>query len=329
MKIISPMTTGNGAYVLHQFLASSIPNYSIQAYSPYLTLFPPLLLTKGKCSRSDIIHTTADYGSVFKNKHTHLVITFHNYVLDAYMRDFSSRLQSVYYKTCLRYFTKVSLKHACAVTAVSHFTAELVKKDLQYPGEVEVIHNGVNTEIFTPLAWPKNSNKTIQVLFSGNLTRRKGADLLPLIADKLSSNIEILYTTGLRASHALPDHPRLRNIGSIPYEDMPKVYQAADILLFPTLREGFGLAAAEAMASGLPVVATDCSALPEIVIKNKGGYLCTPRAVDEFADAINTLADSPSLRKEMGQFNRDKIEQYFSLETMVGQYMNLFNRINV
>jgi len=165
------------------------------------------------------------------------------------------------------------------------------------------------------------------VLFSGNLSSRKGAQWLLPILNKLNSNVTILYTSGLRGEGELANHPRLVNVGRVPYKDMPELYQSADILLFPTVREGFGLAAAEAMACGLPVVATNCSALPELIDNGKGGFLCELGNVDEFASRVNLLADNETLRKEMGGYNRVKIEERFTLNRMIAEYQGLFEKM--
>ncbi len=326
MNIFSPMATGNGAYVVHQALANKIPNYHICGYNPYWTLFLPAL--PFLCRRQgipDIIHTTPDYAAFFKRGKIPLVITFHNFVLDKEAVAHSTLLQRIHYQTDLQFFTQKALFAATVVTAVSQFTAKLVKKELGYRGNVQVIYNGVDTNTFFPKQ--KKETQLIKVLFSGNLTRRKGVDLLPLIAEKFDTNIEILYTTGLRTKKTLPAHPNLKNIGAISYSDMPKVYQDADILLFPTVREGFGLAAAEAMACGLPVVASNCSAIPELIDNAKGGFLCPVGDVKAFAEQINLLADSPKLRHEMGEYNRSKVEKLFTVQRMVNKYRELFEEV--
>ena len=228
-------------------------------------------------------------------------------------------------QTC-GFFTRKALSAATVVTAVSQFTAKLVKKELGYRGNVQVIYNGVDINTFFPKQ--KKETELTKVLFSGNLTRRKGVDLLPLIADKLNANIKILYTTGLRTKKTLPAHPNLKNIGAISYSYMPKVYQDADILLFPTVREGFGLAAAEAMACGLPVVASNCSAIPELIDNGKGGFLCPVGDVNAFAEKINLLAGSPKIRREMGEYNRWKVEKYFTVRQMVKKYEELFEEVS-
>lgn len=322
------MATGNGAYIIHQILGNKIPNYHICGYNPYWTLCPPAL--PFLCRRQgipDIIHTTPDYAGFFYRKSIPLVITFHNYVLDRWMRPYSSWLQRIHYTTDLKLFTRLALKKAHTITAVSQFTARLVQQDLKKTFPVRVIYNGVDTNKFTPASTYDSSPKEIQVLFSGNLTRRKGAHWLPLIAKRLKKNIRIYYTQGLRTKKAMPSITGLESIGAVPFKEMQALYRQMDILLMPSVREGFGLAVAEAMACGLPVVASNCSAIPELINDGKGGFLCPVGDVAAFAEKINFLADSPQLRHEMGEYNRSKVEKMFTLERMVKEYRELFEKV--
>ena len=83
----------------------------------------------------------------------------------------------------------------------------------------------------------------------------------------------------------------------------------------------------EAMASGLPIVASDVSSLPEQVHHELGGFLCPVGDVRGFARALNVLADDPGLRREMGEYNRAKVEKMFTLERMISQYRDLFEEV--
>jgi len=322
------MGTGNGAFVIHKLLESRIPGYRIVPYSPYRTLFPPSLLLLGRFQQADLIHTTPDYAYFYARKNIPLILTFHGYSLDRYLQDFSSTLQNIHCQTDLKLFTKLALRKADMITAVSHFTANLVKQEMKPAIDIRVIYNGIDHHMFTPkIQNHKNQSKNINVLFCGKLTRRKGAHWLVPIAERLGQGINILYTSGLQPTGMFLNHPQLRCIGSIPYQQMPDVYQDADMLLFPTVREGFGLAAAEAMACGLPVVATDCSSLPELIDNGKGGFLCPIGDVEAFAEKITFLAENPGLRREMGEYNRAKIEKMFTLDRMVGEYQQLFEEV--
>ncbi len=322
---MSPIATGNGAYVIHRHLEKRIKGYDVLPYHPFRTLAPPSLWPLGRKLKPSIIHTTPDYAFFHKQKNVPLVLTFHNYVLDAYMRQYSSTLQNIHYQTDLKWFTKKAVNLASEITAVSEFTAKLAQQELGLNRDVRVIYNGVDETIFTPVN--KTRESKLVVLFSGNLSSRKGAQWLIPILDKLAQNVSIRYTSGLRGSGELPKHPRLENVGRVAYKDMASLYQSSDVLLFPTVREGFGLAAAEAMACGLPVVATNCSALTELIDDGKGGFLCGLGDVGDFADKINQLADNESLRKEMGEYNREKVERLFTLEKMVCGYKDLFQEV--
>lgn len=325
-QVISPLATGNGAYIVHKNLEQAISGYRVLPYHPYRTLFPPSLWPLGRKLKPSLIHTTPDYACFHKQRNVPLVLTFHNYVLDKYMSEHSTWLQCIHYQTDLKWLTKKSVGLADKITAVSQFTANLVKKELGLKEPIKVIYNGIDEAAFRPTGTVKQRKK-IKVLFSGNLTKRKGAHWLLPILKKLNSNIEIIYTTGPRGKGEVGDHSRLVNAGRVSYTDMPQLYQSADILLFPTVREGFGLTAAEAMACGLPVVATDCSSLPELIDNGKGGFLCGLGNIEEFASKINLLAENETLRKEMAGYNRTKVEQLFTLERMVAEYEELFEKV--
>jgi len=321
------MATGNGAYVLHRMLENRISGYQLVPYHPSLTLIPlSLKWVPNKCRNPDLIHTTPDYGIFINQKSVPMVLTFHNYVLDSGILPFSSFLQKIHYATDLKLWTRMSMGCADRITAVSCFTANLVKEDMYTAKPVSVIYNGVDENRFAPRSCHQHDEK-IRVFFSGNLTRRKGAHFLPVIADRLSENVEIHFTLGLRTRKNTSLSPKMAPIGAIPFEQMPERYGRMDILLLPTVREGMSLAVLEAMACGLPVVASNCSSLPEQIDDGKGGFLCPVGDVDAFAEKINILADSPRLRKEMGEYNRAKVEKMFTLDRMVKEYQALFEEV--
>ena len=324
--IISPMPTGNGAYILHKMIEAEIKNYRVQGYNPYLTLIPPFLAFIGRSKKPLAVHTTPDYAIFSYRKKIPTVLTFHNYVLDPWMRSYSSPLQRIHYATDLRLWSRMAVRRAHTITAVSNFTAGLAQKDLNIFHPIKVIYNGIDTAHFTP-THSNTSRKELRVFFSGNLTRRKGAHWLHAIGKRLKKNVDIYYTQGLRTRKPLQAAHGLKAIGPIPFEEMADHYREMDILLLPTVREGFGLSVAEAMACGLPVVASDCSSIPELVDHGKGGFLCPVGDVDAFAEKINLLADSPILRKQMGEYNRAKVEKMFTVERMVNEYRDLFEEV--
>ena len=81
------------------------------------------------------------------------------------------------------------------------------------------------------------------------------------------------------------------------------------------------------MACGMPVVASNCSSLPELISEGKGGFLCPVGDVVAFAEKINILTDAPNLRHEMGEYNRSKVEKLFTGQRMVSEYKDLFEQV--
>jgi len=322
--ILSPMPTGNGAFVLHKMLESGIKGYRVCPYSPMREFFPTTLPFSLKGRKPSLIHTTSDYGIFFRRPRIPLVLTLHSFFLDAMMMPHSTLIQRIHYKTDLRWFTRASLKAADTITAVSRFLAESAHRELGVTRNIQVIYNGIETAEFYP-ANKKPAGKGIRILFAGNLHRRKGAFLLPAISRKLNPGITIGYTRGLRSKTPLPSVSGLIDLGNVPLKEMPELYRQYDMLLFPSVREGFGLVLAEAMSCGLPIVASNTSAIPELVIDGKGGFLCEPGHSDAFAEKINMLAEMPELRRDMGEFNRTRVEQYFTRDRMIREYAKLFD----
>lgn len=324
MKIVSPMPRGNGAYLSHRTLEAQLPGYTVVGYDPRWTYFPPALPLLCRQS-ADLVHTTPDHATFFARRRTPLVVTFRSYVLDAFVREYLSLTQRLHYSTDMALFIRRALARADCVTSISHYLARKVREEMSYSGDIAVIHNGIDTEWFRP--GPSAPRPRLRVLFVGTMSRRKGAHFLPEIARRLTPGVEIHCTRGWKRREIIPRAPNILDIGTVEPQEMPALYGQADVLLFPTVREGFGRAALEAMACGLPVVASACSALPELVVHGKGGYLCPVGDAAAFAERINELADSPGLRRQMGQYNRQRAQEVFPLARMVSAYRALFERI--
>ncbi len=325
-RIVSPMASGNGAYILHKMIEKHIPNYTVKGYNPYLTIFPFSLPWAAPVKGADLIHTAPDYGLFFYSRKIPTIVTVHHYMCDGKMDSYSTVIQRTHYRTDLKWFIKKSIALATSLTAISHYSANHIKKELNLYQKIRVIYNGIDETFFVP---PKKKREiaSVHVLFSGNLIRRKGVQWLPSIADNLKKGIEIHYTSGLKKRLLGIKDKNITHLGQIPYKAMPEIYQQHDILIAPTVREGFGLAIAEAMSCGLPVVASNCSAIPELIDEGKGGFLCPVGDVKAFAEKINLLANSPKLRREMGAYNRAKVEKMFTLDRMIKEYQELFQEV--
>jgi glycosyltransferase involved in cell wall biosynthesis len=142
MKIQAFVPSGSGAWVMHEQLRSALPGYRLRRYSRWWELFPPAmpLLRAGD---AQLVHATLDYGALFQRSGVPLVVTAHNYVLDAAMVPYASVLQRLHYQTDLRWLSRLGLQRSDRVVAVSQFVADCLKNDLGFQGRIDVIYNGV------------------------------------------------------------------------------------------------------------------------------------------------------------------------------------------
>jgi glycosyltransferase involved in cell wall biosynthesis len=107
-------------------------------------------------------------------------------------------------------------------------------------------------------------------------------------------------------------------------QDAPTLMAAADVVVLPSVAEAFGIALAEALYIGTPVVATRVGGIPEIVDDGVDGVLVPPASSDALAYAIADLLDDPDRRGRMTGAGREKVLRRFSFELMVRQYEALY-----
>ncbi len=108
--------------------------------------------------------------------------------------------------------------------------------------------------------------------------------------------------------------------------DALKLIGAFDVLLMPSLWEGFGLVLLEAMSRRVPVIASRVSAIPEVVIHGETGLLVEARDVDALADAMTRLLEDHALRQHMGLLGAARLEERFSVERMASATLAVYER---
>jgi glycosyltransferase involved in cell wall biosynthesis len=330
MKILfKQISAGSGADIWAINLSKELQHQGVDSstsfYSKNFQYFPHLLsYTDKKTDDSFIIHSNISYGFAFKGEGP-LVVTEHHLVNDPLLSKYSSFQQKMFYKF-VYLNEKKSLDMADKVTCVSKYTQQKLEEVFEYY-DSKVIYNGINPDTFKPLPVNKQhygiDEKKIVIFFAGNLSKRKGADLLPKIMKKLGDKYLLLLTSGLRNNQKISSD-NIRLLGTLDNEELVKTYNLADIYLFPSRLEGFGFTVAEAMACEKPIVTTNCSSLPELVTDEKSGFLCEIDNVDDFVDKLLYLSENENLRKKMGEFNRKKVLREFTLQDMGKNYFNLY-----
>ena len=127
---------------------------------------------------------------------------------------------------------------------------------------------------------------------------------------------------------------RVRFVGSIPLEELIRLYSQADLLVLPSVwRESYGMPVAEAMASGVPVLASDTGGVPELVDNGVTGMLVPRLDVDALTNALRDLLSDPRRLRGMGQAARQRAERLLtwdrSAERLERVYLDLINKPQV
>ncbi len=331
MKIYFRLTdSGGGANVLINGIADALRRDGHEFYLDYLPRWVDMLPHAGRFfsdawPEADIVH--GDVFTGFYPTDKPFVFTFHHVVHDSTLT-YRSRMQRAYYLLLKRYERR-AINHAAAVVCPSDYTCRELARVFSCSTS-RLIYNGIETDFFKPVRVERRkyaipANKTV-LLFTGNLIRRKGCDLLPQIMRALGPDYLLLLTCGMRGTRPLPIENCI-NLGSVPGDRLPEIYNLCDMLLFPTRLEGFGLSVAEAMACARPVVSTKSSALPELVDDGTTGLLCAMDNVEEFVKKIRWLRKHPEERVAMGVAGRQRIVEHFSLQRMTNNYLALYREL--
>ena len=221
------------------------------------------------------------------------------------------------------------------IVVVSNWLRDKVKKSMLSNFPVYTIHNGINTMIYKKYD-KVNARKILGipndmevVLFSAELGVNnpfKGGEYVKGIIEKnLQKNILFINVGGAK------EIEKTDWVWNIPYvldaKEMAQYYSAADVYLYPTLAESFGLVILEAMACGLPVLTFNTGGVPELVIHNHTGYIAEYKNVEDLNAGLEILLKNHRLRNEMGDNAVRRVNEYFTLEIMNQNYLKLYNEI--
>lgn len=292
--------------------------------------FPPLLhlaLRGDWAGPARLVHSGSRAGFALRADGRPLVVTVHHLVADPAYRPYTRPTQRLFHRL-ERIYDGLSIARADTVACVSTYTRDRVA-EIYGRQDAQVVHNGIDTTAFRPLPQEGPPRHLFRLLFVGNCTRRKGADLLSPLMARLGPGYELWVTGGQRRAEVPLEGPAITLLGQLSRQELVQAYNRCHVLVFPSRLEGFGLAVAEAMACGLPVVTTRRSSLPELVVDQAGGYLCPVDDVVALAEAVRELAADPTRRQEMGIWNRERAETLFSFEVMAHRYRALYAELGV
>jgi len=196
---------------------------------------------------------------------------------------------------------------------------------------LKVVHNGIDTEVFKPMPEIKPNPLRIMVTASADAPLKGLSYLLKSFAMLLKERpaLELVVLGKLNEDgdtikliDELGINKNLRFISGITTAEIVELYAEAAIVVVPSLYEGFGLPAGEAMACGKPVISTDGGALPEVV--GDSGILIPTRDSSAITSAIEDLLDNPEKRLQLGRKARSRIVDLFSWKVAAEEIVTLY-----
>jgi glycosyltransferase involved in cell wall biosynthesis len=218
------------------------------------------------------------------------------------------------------------------VVSVSRATERLVRRrEGLSPSKSIVIPNGIDVSQFPPRAPGPRRVRTIGTL--GRLRRVKGTDLLLDAFERLDDpSLELRIggpTLGGESEREwrrgiierAECHPRMSYVGEV--RDIPAFFQALDLFVLPSRSEGMSNSLLEAMAAGIPIVATRVGSNPEVLGDGAAGVLVEPDA-DAIASGIRSLLDDPRLAGDLAVRARARAESEYGFSTMIARYERLY-----
>lgn len=235
-----------------------------------------------------------------------------------------------------------TLRKAQAFSAPSH---DLARRIIDYAGipaeRMAAIPNALDTRLFTPSA-PKRAEPPA-ILWVGRLDPGKGLWVFADAVERLLTAAPHARFIIVGGGRRLPDQSNTSDLlrarfadaiavgrvdlrGFVPHETLPAVYHEADIVVVPSLYESFSYICAEAMASGLPVVASAVGGIPETLAGGKCGILIPPNDADALADALLRLIEAPALRQELGAAGRARAVESFDMHAVTEALIAWYRR---
>ena len=319
---------GTGADVFTETLAGQLQKHGIRTeitWLPHRAEYAPWTVAVPEPPDwANIVHVNTWLHPRFIPWNLAVVATLHHSIHHPALEPYKGWPRSTYHRYWIRRVERATMHRADCVVAVSQFAADTARR-VVLDRPMDVIHNGIDLQRFRP-PQRRSPHQPFRLLYVGGWKMLKGVDLMAPVMRQLGDPFELRYTSGPAAERDKLHMPaNMHDIGRLKGEKtVVDAMQNADALLFPSRSEGFGLVAAEAMACGLPVIATRGSSLTEVVQDGSSGILCPQDDVGAFSTAARRLAGDQALWQMMSNAAVERVARKFSLASMIDAYVDVY-----
>jgi glycosyltransferase involved in cell wall biosynthesis len=284
--------------------------------------------------RADVYHLTSqNLASILmvRRPHGRVVVTVHDII--PYMLRDDPELRS-YRTKADRFFDRLAmrgLRRADHLMSDSHFTRRCLVEHLALPADrIDVVHLGIDHERFQPQPVPPAlferyglARERSYLLYTGSEDPRKNLPTLIRALARLRADraeVELIkvgrahFTAQrehlLALAGELGVHAAVHFLDDVPEDDLPLLYNLADVCVMPSLYEGFGFPVLEAMACGTPVVCARAASLPELVDDAALLFDPGPDAVTQICSAVAAVLDRPEVQSDLRRRGIARAERF-------------------
>lgn len=347
-------SSGIGTYIKNLSSKTNIYDFYLGVHSTLIKYFPEDKLIEynsniygikeqinfpyNRVGRRNILHCPHYNIPVFYSGK--LVVTIHDIIHILFPEYLPNRLAWYYSKFMIGLATKKANK---IITDSQNTKNDLIKYFNISSKKIIVIHIGVNSNFRIVnkncYKYLYNKYKIEQckkiILYVGNKKPHKNLETLlkAFYKSKLKKNSLLIFVGRdfdnyknlniLSRKLKLDDY--IIHTGTITDEELVYFYNLADLFVFPSLYEGFGLPPLEAMACGTPVVSSNTSSMPEIL--GDAAYFVNPKSVDELKNAIDEVLDNDELRDKLIKKGLERVK-LFTWDKCINRTIKIFNRLS-
>lgn len=238
---------------------------------------------------------------------------------------------------------KVKFENAARIITISDYNKNYLTKLLgkEFWNHIDIIRCGIDLSKFSFIK--RQPSRKIKILYVGRLVEKKGPSYVIKAfkqALRENPNIELriigdgpLTDEIYQLTKELKLGNRVKMLGAQPQSMVLKEMELADIFFLPSLtaengdREGAPVSILEAEATGLPIVSTIHTGIPEIVINGKTGFLVQEKDTNAMAKSLNKLIKNPELRNAMGKAGRTYVETHYDRRKEIDELEKLFHKL--
>ena len=223
---------------------------------------------------------------------------------------------------------RLGLKHAAAVIAT---TPELAARASRRARRVELIPNGVDTALFHPAASPP-VNRPRRILYVGRLSAEKNLGTVVTATSYVGDDVRITMVGSGPLRDELATQAQALRVavefpGVVDQVRLPDVYAAADVFVLASFTEGHPKVLLEAMACGVPCVASNCAGNRSLVTHERTGLLFDPQDPRDLRDCLDRVLKDPALARRLAEAARAEVVARYDLRVLVEREIALVRQV--